>query len=158
MTDPKTTTKRRSSTRASANVLSDEERAAMQETIRERKKAAKRSPEEQRVEGEADVQAKIAEMSDDDRAMAARIHEIVLETAPELVPRTFYGMPAYSRDGKVICFFQAKSKFKMRYATLGFQHDARLDEPQMWPTAFALTRLTAADEKRIAELVKKAVG
>jgi len=138
--------------------LSDEERAAMQETIRERKKAAKRSPEEQRTEGEADVRAKIAEMAADDRAIAARIHEIVLAAAPELVPRTFYGMPAYARDGKVICFFQAKSKFKVRYSTLGFQPDAQLDEAEMWPVAYALTSLTARVESRVAQLVKKAAG
>ena len=152
-------TKRSSSAKASGDVLSKEERAAMQETVRERKKAAKLSPEEQAAAGEADVQAKIAEMVEDDRAMAARIHEIVLATAPALVPRTFYGMPAYARDGKVICFFQAKSKFKVRYSTFGFQPDAKLDErTEMWPTAFALTRLTASNEKRIAELVKKAAG
>ena len=127
MSDTKATKKRGSSPKASGDVFSDEERAAMQETIRERKRAAKLSPEEARAAGEADVQAKIAEMADDDRAIAARIHEIVLKTAPALVPRTFYGMPAYARDGKVICFFQAKSKFKVRYSTLGFQPDARLD-------------------------------
>ena len=128
MADTKTSTKRSSKAKTSGDLLSDEERAAMQETIRERKKAAKRSPEEQRVEGEADVQAKIAEMPDEDRALAARIHEIVTTTVPDLVPRTFYGMPAYAKDGKVVCFFQAKAKFKVRYSTLGFQHDARLDE------------------------------
>jgi uncharacterized protein YdhG (YjbR/CyaY superfamily) len=138
--------------------LSDAERAAMQETIRERKKAAKLSPEAARAEGEADVQAKIAEMAEDDRAIAARVHELVRATAPGLVPRTFYGMPAYAKDGKVICFFQAKSKFKVRYSTLGFQPDARLDEDEMWPVAFALTSLTPAGEKRIAELVRKAAG
>ena len=156
MTDRKPSTKRSSSARTSANVLSDEERAAMQETIRERKKAAKRSPEEQRAEGEADVQAKIAEMPEDDRAIAARIHELVGATAADLVPRTFYGMPAYAKDGKVICFFQAKSKFKVRYSTFGFQPDARLDDEELWPVAFAITKLTPAGEKRIAELIKKA--
>ena len=130
----------------------------MQETIRERKKAARRSPEEQRIEGEADVQAKIAEMADEDRALAARIHEIVTTTVPDLVPRTFYGMPAYAKDGKVVCFFQSKAKFKVRYSTLGFQHDARLDEGEIWPVAFAVTSLTPAGEKQIAELVKKAAG
>ena len=150
--------KRGRTARMSDNVLSDEERAAMQETIRERKKAAKLTPEEQRAEGEADVLAKIAEMAEDDRAIAGRIHALVLAVAPNLVPRTFYGMPAYARDGKVICFFQAKSKFKVRYSTLGFQPDARLDDGEMWPVAFALTSLTAADEKRIAELVRKAAG
>jgi uncharacterized protein YdhG (YjbR/CyaY superfamily) len=158
MTDTKASTKRSSAARTSSNVLSDEERAAMQETVRERKKAAKRSPAEQLVEGEADVQAKIAEMAEDDRTIAARIHELVRAAAPGLVPRTFYGMPAYARDGKVICFFQAKSKFKVRYSTLGFQPDARLDEGTMWPVAFAVTSLTTADEKRITELVKKAAG
>ena len=158
MADTKTSTTRRRSARTSGNVLSDEERAAMQETIRERKKAAKLSPDEARAAGEADVQAKISEMAEDDRAIAARIHELVRVTAPDLVPRTFYGMPAYARDGKVICFFQAKSKFKVRYSTLGFQPDARLDDEEMWPVAFAVTSLTAAGEKRIAELVKKAAG
>jgi uncharacterized protein YdhG (YjbR/CyaY superfamily) len=158
MAATKTSTKRSSKARTSDDLLSDEERAAMQETIRERKKAAKRSPAEQRVEGEADVQAKIAEMPDEDRALAARIHEIVTTTAPDLVPRTFYGMPAYAKDGKVVCFFQAKTKFKVRYSTLGFQHDARLDDGAIWPVAFAVTSLNPAGEKQIAELVKKAAG
>lgn len=158
MTDGKPSTKRSNTARTSGNVLSDVERAAMQETIRERKKAAKRSPQEQRAEGEADVQAKIAEMAADDRAIAARIHELVLATAPDLMPRTFYGMPAYAKDGKVICFFQAKSKFKVRYSTFGFQPDARLDDGEMWPVAFAVTTLTAAGEKWIVELVKKAAS
>src|SRR6185295_14895040 len=158
MTDAKPSATRSRSAGTSGDVLSDVERAAMQETIRERRKAARRSPEEQRAEGEADVQAKIAEMADDDRAIAARIHELVLAAAPGLVPRTFYGMPAYAKDGKVICFFQAKSKFKVRYSTLGFQPDARLDDEEMWPVAFAVTRLTPAGERRIAELVKKAAG
>lgn len=158
MADAKTTSKRGSSAKASGNVLSEVERAAMQETIQERKRAAKLTPEQARVQGEADVQAKIAEMAEADRALAQRIHEIVLATAPALVPRTFYGMPAYARDGKVICFFQSKAKFKVRYSTLGFQPDARLDEGEMWPVAFALTSLTSATEKRIAELVKKAAG
>jgi uncharacterized protein YdhG (YjbR/CyaY superfamily) len=132
----------------------------MQATVRERKKAARLDPQEVRAAGEADVQAAIAELPDEhDRAMAVRIHELVLATAPGLVPRTFYGMPAYAKDGKVICFFQAKSKFKVRYSTLGFQPDAWLDhEAEMWPVAFALTRLTAANEKRIVGLVRKAAG
>ena len=158
MPDTKRSTKRSRSARTSDSVLSDEELAAMKETIRERKKAAKRSPEEQRPEGEVDVQAKIAEMAEDDRAIAARIHELVLAAAPGLVPRTYYGMPAYAKEGKVICFFQAKSKFKVRYSTLGFQPDARLDNEEMWPVAYAVTSLTAAGEKRIAELVKKAAN
>ncbi len=158
MADTKAATKRRSSAKTSGNVLSEEERAAMQETVRERKRAAKLSPEEARAAGEADVQAKIAEMPDDDRAIAARLHELVLASGPELVPRTWYGMPAYARDGKVICFFQAKSKFKVRYSTFGFQPDASIDEGDMWPVAFAIMSLTTAGEKRIAELVKKAAG
>jgi uncharacterized protein YdhG (YjbR/CyaY superfamily) len=158
MADTKTSTKRGSSAKTSGNVWTEEERAAMQESARERKRSAKLSPAEERAAGEADVQAKIAEMPEDDRAMAARIHELVLATVPDLVPRTYYGMPAYARDGKVICFFQAKSKFKVRYSTFGFQPDASLDEADMWPVAFAVTSLTAASKKRIAELVKKAAG
>ncbi len=158
MADTKASTKRTGSTKTPGNVFSDEERAAMEETIRERKKAAKLTPEEARAAGEADVQAAIAKMAEEDRAMAARVHELVLAAAPLLVPRTFYGMPAYARDGKVICFFQAKQKFKVRYSTLGFQPDARLDDEEMWPVAFALTSLTAAGEKRIAELVRRAAG
>ncbi len=158
MADAKTSSMPSSSLKTSGDVFSDEELAAMKETIRERKKAAKLSPEEARAAGEADVLAAIAALPEDDRAMAARVHELVLAAAPHLVPRTFYGMPAYARDGKVVCFFQAKLKFKVRYSTLGFQPDARLDEGEMWPVAFALTSLTAAGEKRIAELVKKAAG
>jgi uncharacterized protein YdhG (YjbR/CyaY superfamily) len=158
MADAKTPSKRNGSANTSGDVFSEEERAAIQETIRERKKAAKLKPAEARAAGEADVRAAIVGMSEDDRAMATRVHEIILEAAPDLVPRTFYGMPAYARDGRVVCFFQAKAKFKVRYSTLGFQPDARLDEGEMWPVAFALTGLTAAGEKRIAELVKKAAG
>jgi uncharacterized protein YdhG (YjbR/CyaY superfamily) len=158
MADAKTASKRSGSAKTSGNVLSEEERAAMRDTIQERKKHAKLSPEAARVQGEADVQAKIAEMAEADRALAERIHEIVRATAPTLVPRTFYGMPAYAKDGKVICFFQAKTKFKVRYSTFGFQPDARLDEAEMWPVAFALISLTPAVEKRIAALVKKAAG
>ena len=158
MADTKAPAKRSTAAKKSDNVWSEEERAAMRESARERKKSAKLSPEEQRAAGEADVRAAIASMPDDDRAMGTRIHEIVATTVPDLVPRTFYGMPAYARDGKVICFFQSKSKFKVRYSTLGFQHDARLDDGEMWPVAFAVTKLTPAAEKRIAELVKQAAG
>jgi uncharacterized protein YdhG (YjbR/CyaY superfamily) len=136
----------------------DEERAAMKEHARELKASSRRSPAADRAEGEAEVLAKIAEMPDDDRAMAERLHALVTTTAPSLVPRTYYGMPAYARDGKVICFFQAASKFKVRYATFGFQPDARLDEGAIWPVAFALAGLTAEAEARIAALVKKAVS
>jgi uncharacterized protein YdhG (YjbR/CyaY superfamily) len=130
----------------------------MQESARERKVAKRRDPADERAQGEADVQAKIAEMPADDRAMAARIHELVTQAAPVLVPRTFYGMPAYSKDGKVICFFQAKSKFKVRYSTFGCQQDARLDDGEMWPVAFAVVELTPRSEARIVEIVKKAVS
>jgi uncharacterized protein YdhG (YjbR/CyaY superfamily) len=142
----------------SSKVISDVEKMALRETIRERKAQSRRAPRDERAEGEREVQAKIAELPASDRAMAERIHAIVSTAAPSLVPRTFYGMPAYSKDGKVICFFQAKSKFKVRYSTLGFQPDARLDEEEMWPVAYALTSLTAAGERRIAELVRKAAS
>lgn len=155
MADAKTSTKRGTTKKASDNVWSKEERAAVQETARERKKSGKLSPEQERTAGEADVQAKIAGMPADDRAMAARIHKLILETVPALVPRTYYGMPAYARDGKVICFFKPKSKFKVRYSTFEFQADAGLDDGEMWPVSFAVLKLTAATEKRIAELVKE---
>ena len=151
-------TKRGAFTKESRDLLSAEERAAMQATLRERRRAAKLTPEEALAAGEADVQAAIAALPEDDRAMAARVHALVKAAAPDLVPRTFYGMPAYARDGKVVCFFQGKAKFKVRYSTLGFQPDARLDDEDMWPVAFALTRLTPATEGRIAELVRKAAG
>ena len=157
MTETKSTSNHRRASRKSAKVWTEEERAAMQEGARERKAASRRDPAAERAEGERDVLAKIAEMSEPDRAMAERLHALVTAVAPCLVPRTYYGMPAYAKDGKVICFFQAASKFKVRYATFGFQPDASLDDGAMWPVAFALTSLTAADEARIAELVKKAV-
>nr|WP_234334260.1 DUF1801 domain-containing protein [Streptomyces sp. NRRL B-1347] len=121
-------------------------------------KATQRSSRGTKANGESDVLAKIAEMAEPDRGMAERIHAIVKATAPELTPKTWYGMPAYAKDGKVVCFFQSAAKFKSRYATLGFNDDARLDEGAMWPTAFALTELTAAEEERIAGLIKRAVG
>ena len=151
-----TTTTR--ATRSSANVWTEEERAAMQESARERKVSSRRDSGDPRAEGERDVLAKIAEMPEPDRAMAKRLHALVTSIAPSLVPRTYYGMPAYAKDGKVICFFQAASKFKVRYATFGFQPDAGLDDGAMWPIAFALTKLTAADEAKIGDLVKKAAG
>jgi hypothetical protein len=132
--------------------FSAEERAAMKERAAEQK-AARRG-----AEAEADVVAKIAELGDADRALAERIHALVTTASPDLAPRLWYGMPAYAKDGKVICFFQAAGKFKTRYSTLGFSDKARLDEGTMWPSAYALTELTAADEKRIAALVKRAVG
>jgi len=134
----------------------DEERAAMKEHAKELKAAAKRGAAKE--EGEADVRAKIAEMPASDRAMAERIHQVVKATAPDLVPRTWYGMPAYAKDDKIVCFFQPADKWKARYATLGFNDSANLDEGAMWPTSWALTELSAADEKKIGELVKKAVS
>jgi uncharacterized protein YdhG (YjbR/CyaY superfamily) len=139
-----------------ASVLSDVEKAAMLETVRERKAQAKQGND--RAAGLADLLAKIAEMPASDKALAERIHAIVTKNAPDLFPSTWYGMPAYKRNGKVVCFFQAADKFKARYATFGFDQEARVDEGSMWPTAYALTKLTAADEKKIAALVKKAVG
>jgi len=135
----------------------DDERAAMQERAREMKAASRRSPRAARADGERDLLAKIAEMPEPERAMAERLHAIVTASAPALSPKTWYGMPAYARDGKVVCFFQSAQKFKSRYATFGFSDEAKLDEGAMWPTAFALSELTAADEARIGALVKKAV-
>jgi len=131
--------------------FSAEEKAAMRARARELKAAKNRE------EGERDVLAKIAEMPKSDRAMAERVHAIVTDTAPTLAPRTWYGMPAYAKDDKVVCFFKAASKFKERYATFGFNETAKLDDGAMWATSWALTQLTAADEKKIAALVKKAV-
>ena len=138
--------------------FSDEERAAMKERAREQKAASRRGPRAEKADGEGDVLAKIAEMAEPDRAMAERLHAIIKAAAPALSPRLWYGMPAYARDGKVVCHFQDAQKFKTRYATLGFSDEARLDDGAMWPTAFALTKLTAADEARITALVKKAIG
>jgi uncharacterized protein YdhG (YjbR/CyaY superfamily) len=133
-----------------------EERAAMKERARELKAQERRG--RKRADGEADLVAKIAEMPESDRAMAERLHAVVKASAPELSPRTWYGMPAYANeDGKVVCYFTPASKFKERYATLGFNDKAKLDQGTMWPTSFALRRLTAAEEKKIGALVKKAV-
>jgi uncharacterized protein YdhG (YjbR/CyaY superfamily) len=135
--------------------LTDEERAAMKERTRELKAEARASRD--RETGEKDVLAKIAELPEPDRAMAERLHAIVTASAPALSPKTWYGMPAYAKDGKIVCFFQAADKFKSRYATFGFDVAANLDDGAMWPVAFALTELTAAEEARIAALVSKAV-
>ena len=134
-----------------SGLLTAEERAAMKETFNERRRA--RSGE---VDGESDVLAKIAEMPEPDRAMAKRLHDIIKASAPSLAPRTWYGMPAYAKDGQVVCFFQSGHKFKSRYATLGFQQAANLDEGDIWPTSFALKRITLAVEKKIGELVTRA--
>ncbi len=157
MTDAKTPT-RRTGSAASRKTWTDEERAAMQEGARERKTAHRAGSPEERAQGELAVQAKIAAMPDHDRALGKRVHELVLASAPDLVPKTYYGMPAYAKDGKVICFFKPASKFKVRYATFEFQADARLDDGAMWPVSFALTELTGAEEARIEALVKKAVS
>lgn len=133
-----------------------EERAAMKERARELKAEAR--AQQDRAAGESDVLAKIAEMPDADRLMAERIHAIVKQSAPDLLPKTWYGMPAYAKDGKIVCFFQSAAKFNARYATFGFDQMANLDEGNMWPTSFALKELTPADEERIAALVRKAVS
>lgn len=135
-----------------------EERAAMKERTKELKAEKRRSKRGRNADGESDLLEKIAEMPEADRAMAQRLHEIVRSNAPELSPKTWYGMPAYARDGKVVCFFQSAHKFKARYATLGFNDTANLDDGAMWPTAFALTELTDAEEERIVALLKRAVG
>ena len=131
--------------------FTDEEKAAMMDRVQEQKVAARKA------EGESDLLAKIAEMLEPDRAMAKRLHAVIKASAPALSPTTWYGMPAYAKDGKVVCFFQSAQKFKTRYATFGFSDKAKLDEGTMWPNAYALTKLTAADEARIGALVKKAV-
>jgi uncharacterized protein YdhG (YjbR/CyaY superfamily) len=147
----------KSTTGKASKGFTDEERAAMRERAEELKAAARRGPRAGKADGESDVLAKIAEMPEPDRAMAERLHAIIKASAPVLSPRTWYGMPAYAKDGKVVCFFQTAQKFKTRYATFGFSDKANLDEGTMWPTSFALTELTAADVARIGALVKKAV-
>jgi uncharacterized protein YdhG (YjbR/CyaY superfamily) len=138
--------------------FTDQERAAMKERAQELKAEARRGARTDRADGESDVLAKIAEMAEPDRAMAKRLHAIIRTGAPALSPKTWYGMPAYAKDGKVVCFFQSAQKFKSRYATFGFSDEANLDEGAMWPTSFALKELTAAEEARIGALVKKAVS
>ena len=138
--------------------FTDEERAAMRERSQEQKREARRGPRASKADGEGDVLAKIAEMPASDRALAERLHALIKARAPVLSPKTWYGMPAYAKDGKVICFFQSAQKFNTRYATLGFSDPANLDEGALWPVAFALKELTAAGEAKIGALVKKAVG
>lgn len=135
----------------------EEELGAMKERARELKADTRRGPRA-KEDGESDVLGKIAEMPESDRAIAERLHALIRETAPELAPKTWYGMPAYAKNGKIVCFFQSSHKFKTRYATFGFNDSANLDDGTMWPTAFALTKLTAADEARISALVKKAAA
>lgn len=139
-------------------VLTEEELAAMKEHIQDQKAAARRSSRGEKVDEESVVLERINEMTEPDRSMALRIHAIIKESAPNLTPRLWYGMPAYSKDGKVVCFFQAALKFKARYATLGFNDAAMLDDGTFWPTSFAITDLTPAAEKQISALVKKAVS
>ena len=136
--------------------FTDDERAAMKERAKELKAEARAN--KSKAEGENDLLAKIAEMPEPERAMAERLHAIIKDSAPALSPKTWYGMPAYARDGKIVCFFQSAQKFNARYATLGFNDTANLDTGAMWPTSFALKELTAADEAKIAALVKKAVS
>ncbi|WP_227983406.1 iron chaperone [Nocardia spumae] len=142
----------------SAPGFSADERAAMKEHARELKTAARRGSRATKADGEQDVLAKIAEMADSDRALAERVHAVITAEAPTLSPKLWYGMPAYAKDGKVVCFFRSAEKFKSRYATLGFEDKAELDDGTMWPTSFAITSMTAAHEARIGELVRKAAG
>jgi uncharacterized protein YdhG (YjbR/CyaY superfamily) len=155
MTDTQKSAKRTTATGKTSAGFSAEERAAMKERAKELRAEARAGKD--RAAGERAVLEKIAEMPEPDRAMAERLHAIIGESAPVLSPKTWYGMPAYAKDGKVVCFFQSGQKYNSRYSTFGFQDAANLDDGAMWPTAFALTELTAADEARIAALVKKAV-
>ena len=138
--------------------FTDEERLAMKERLQEQKAAARRGPRASKADGESDLLANLAAMPQPDRALGERLHAIVKASAPALAPRLWYGMPAYAKDGDVICFFQCAQKFKTRYSTLGFSDKAKLDDGNMWPSAFALMKLSAKDAARIAELVKRAVG
>jgi hypothetical protein len=155
---PKTESRKRpAATGKSPAGFTEDEIAAMKEHAREVKRQSRRSPGDAAAE-EREVLAKIAEMPEPDRTMATRLHELVQKIAPDLVAKTWYGMPAYARDGKVVCFFQTGQKFKSRYATLGFSDSARLDEGHMWPTSFALTAWTDAEERRITALLQQAIG
>jgi uncharacterized protein YdhG (YjbR/CyaY superfamily) len=147
-----------SATGKTSTGFSDDERAAMKERAQELKAEGRRGPRASKADGERDVLEKIAEMRGTDRAIAERLHALIKASAPDLSPKTWYGMPAYARDGKVVCYFQGAEKFKSRYVTLCFSDEANLDDGAMWPTSFALTELTAAEEKRIGALVKQAVG
>ena len=158
MKDTQKSAKRTSAVGKTSGVFTEEERAAMREHVQEMKAAKRRSSRADKAEEENAVLAKIAEMPEPDRVLAERLHAIIKASAPDLAPRTWYGMPAYAKDGKVVCYFRDAQKFKDRYATFGFNDKANLDEGAMWPTAFALKELTAAEEARIAALVKKAVS
>ena len=158
MNDTQQSAKSTTATGKTFTGLTDEERGAMKERTRELKAEARRGRGTDKADAERDVLAKIAVMPQPDRALAERLHAIITASAPALSPKTWYGMPAYAKDGKVICFFQAADKFKSRYATFGFNDVANLDDGAMWPVAFALTELTATDEARIAALVKQAAS
>lgn len=145
-------------TSTTADGFTDEERAAMKERARELKAARKGSAGDRAAQDAAEVMAKIAELPEPERALAERLHAVVLASAPSLSPKTWYGMPAYAKDGKIVCFFQSAAKFKSRYSTLGFNDPANLDDGAMWPTAFAITELTPEVEEQVADLVKRAVG
>ena len=158
MKDTQKSAKTTTATGKTSKGFTDEERVAMKDRVQELKATERRGPRADKADEETAVLAKIAEMQEPDRAMAGRLHAIIKASAPVLSPRLWYGMPAYAKDGKVVCFFQSAQKFNTRYATFGFSDKANLDEGAMWPTAFALTELTAADEARIGALVKKAVS
>jgi uncharacterized protein YdhG (YjbR/CyaY superfamily) len=151
-------TKSTTATGKKSEGFTDEERAAMKERAQELKAEARRGPRADKAGGESDVLAKIAEMPEPDRAMGKRLHAIIKASAPALSPKTWYGMPAYAKDGKVVCFFQSAQKFNSRYATFSFSDKANLDEGAMWPTSFALKELTATGEAKISALVKRAVS
>ena len=155
---PDTQKRARTTTQRASKGFTAEERAAMKEHGEELKAAARRGSRASKADGESDVLAKIAEMPEADRLKAERLHALIKASAPELSPRTWYGMPAYAKDGDVVCFFQSAQKFKTRYATLGFSDKANLDDGTMWPVYYALTELTAAVEARITALVKQAVS
>jgi uncharacterized protein YdhG (YjbR/CyaY superfamily) len=158
MTDTKKPARGGTARRTTFEGFTAEERAAMKERARELKASARRGPRAAKADGESDVLAKIAEMPEADRVLAERVHAIIKATAPDLSPRTWYGMPAYGRDGKIVCFFRSAQKFGTRYATLGFSDQAHLDDGAMWPTDFAVAEMTADVEARIAALVKNAVS
>ena len=158
MKDTQKSAKSTSAVGKTSEGFTDEERAAMKERVKELKASGRRGSRADKADEESAVLAKIAEMPEPDRALGERLHAIITAGAPSLSPKLWYGMPAYARDGKVVCFFQPAYKFKTRYATLGFNDSAHLDEGALWPVAFALTELTAADEARIGALVKKAVS
>ncbi|MFE6958488.1 iron chaperone [Streptomyces sp. NPDC057696] len=164
MTNTQRTAKSAKSTTGTATAdktydgFTDEERGAMKERAKELKASTRRGSRTAKADGDTEVRAKIAEMPEADRVIAERIHDIVKSSAPDLAPKLWYGMPAYARDGKIVCFFQSAQKFKARYATLGFSDLAKLDDGTMWPSAYALTELNADDEARIGELIRRAAG